>query len=97
MLNLMVNIRILFYGWLLTNVGLLLYSGYLKKIVLAMSLKNMGEFVNIHKVIFLFQTLNIEYYDITEFIVSYLVAVCIFYFFKRMENSRINYRVIQTY
>lgn len=97
MLNVMLNVKIFLYGWIITNVVCLLASGYLKRLASALSMKDMKEFIEVHKVIFPFQTIDIKYYDITEFIVSYLIAVLFFYLFRRLEQSRVNYRVIQTF
>jgi hypothetical protein len=97
MVAVMLNLRILIYGWIATNFGLFISSGYLKRLASALSMKGMKEFVEVHTVIFPFQSLDIKYYDITEFIVSYLIAVLFFFIIKRMEQSRINYKVYQTF
>jgi len=97
MLRVVINLRIFFYGWIALNTTLFILSGYLKKIAMVLSMKEMNEFVQVHKTIFLYNSYDIKSYDLTEYIVSYLIAVVIFYLSHKIRMLNQNYRVVQTF
>lgn len=94
MIRMLINIRTVFYLWVLANLGLLLVSGYLHKIALALTLKNMSDFIEVHKHIYPYDTNNIRYYDISEFLLSYLVPLAFMGIFRRFKASGTKYRSV---
>ncbi len=97
MLRIVLHNRIVFYSWITINTFLFIASGYFLKLANVLSLKGINEFAMMHKKIFLFNTYDLKNYDLTEYIVSYLIAVMIFYVSRKFRMSNQNYKVVQTF
>jgi len=73
--------------WFIINLALLFFSGYIGFIsedIKKMPFWNLKHFIHNYDVFFPFQTLDLSYYDITEFVV-YLIVPYIIYKILRRE------------
>lgn len=67
---------------------MLVISGYLNKVALALSMKNMKEFMAVHTTFYPVDTQNINNYDITEFIAFYIVGAIGLFIVRRWSTAK---------
>lgn len=67
MLKININVRYLYYGWLIFNFVLLILSGYFSTLATAFLKNSWAHFLEIHTMIYPFDTDSLGSYDIMEF------------------------------
>lgn len=88
----LINYKIIYYLWVLIHLTLLVISGYLNKVALVLSMKNMNDFVAVHTSFYPIQTQNISNYDISEFALFYLFGtLCVLVIRKWSTAKRQQY------
>lgn len=87
-MNLLINYKFFYYLWVLVHLTLLVISGYLNKVALVLSMKNMSDFVSVHTHVYPIETQNIQYYDISEFAFFYLIGTIGLYIVKKWSTTK---------
>ncbi|MGE5364196.1 MAG: hypothetical protein ACM3SM_08695 [Bacteroidota bacterium] len=92
MIRMSVSIRMIYYAWVLINLVLLIFSGYFHKVALVLSLKHVPDFVQVHRIFYLYQSYDISCYDITEFLVAYLFPLLMVALYRGVRQPSRKYR-----
>jgi hypothetical protein len=95
MIRFNLNARVIFYFWVAINCVILIYSGYFQLLGLAFLKSDFKAFIEIHTKFYPFDTLDIKYFDLSEFFFYIFVPVFLFNWFRKLFPKRRKFDYIQ--
>jgi len=77
-MQIILNVKIFYYLWLLTNTVIIFLSGYMHKIAVSFLNMKWQTFLEIDEAFYIIDTMNLEVYDITDFLLFVLTPYVLY-------------------
>lgn len=92
MIKVNLNMRTIYYFWIALNSAALILSEYFQKFSLAFLHSNFSFFREVSSKFYLLDTMDLKYYDLTEYLLFILIPYFLYQNFKKLfPRKRYNY------